>query len=836
MRTPGVAIAVVALTSAASAAPLATLREDVTGDGVAESIELGADGVVTIAGKRRATVRVAPSASRGALAVAQVRGRALLVVDVTRDGAREGILLEPAGAGWREVLRTPLGGVGLDADYSVELDLTPNGLYRYQTRPGLRRCDGKPGYLFAEGFDGTRFRRLAKIPSGVPESVPVLTARPDPGAVAAPLLFQARAASLQIGANNAGALSIPHELDDGKPETVWREELAASAGEGQFFTFEPRMSGVQARQLRIVPGDPTSARAMKATNRPRRLAIATEHRAWRVELPDAAREALGTAYVIDLPEPVDGCVTVVLEDTYGQSRGVTAIAELEVFADGERSGGGDAMLARIVAEGKEGETSAAAALARRGAAGAAAIDAELAKTRDPVARRRLLAVLVKIQDPAVVASLSRAVAEHWATGPALLELIEALATHGLAQELAAIAGDTGLEVEARIAAVRRLPATGKELGLLAELAGTGSRELRRAVIDRLSEAAIPELVTTATSVTSAAAAGDLWRAITRGARDGADRDAALAAMASALDDASDYERRYRLVDGIATLGDKAALARLAAFLRALPEGAPASALRQVAVRAIAAAPRPDAVGLVLSLAEDPDPGVRLAVLGALAGAAADAPGPWHTPDGPDGIDRLMINALADRWPEVRRRAAVSLGSRCQRPGPARALAGTVAKDDAVDVRVDALAALVQCRAPGIDQLLARTWDDAAAPLLLREQAVNLAVALEDRRLGAQLVERFRAWRAAALESEAALALAQRAAATIALLDAPGAAQALVEALDDAAFPEIVRAAALALGAMGPTCPRTARTKLNALARSGDQAAVAARRAAAQCGR
>ncbi|MBA3540613.1 MAG: hypothetical protein H0T79_13465 [Deltaproteobacteria bacterium] len=43
------------------------------------------------------------------------------------------------------------------------------------------------------------------------------------------------------------------------------------------------------------------------------------------------------------------------------------------------------------------------------------------------------------------------------------------------------------------------------------------------------------------------------------------------------------------------------------------------------------------------------------------------------------------------------------------------------------------------------------------------------------------------------------------------------------------------AAALALGALGPACPPAAKAKLIALAREDETLAVAARRAAAQCG-
>ncbi|HLL21987.1 MAG TPA: HEAT repeat domain-containing protein, partial [Kofleriaceae bacterium] len=232
-----------------------------------------------------------------------------------------------------------------------------------------------------------------------------------------------------------------------------------------------------------------------------------------------------------------------------------------------------------------------------------------------------------------------------------------------------------------------------------------------------------------------------------------------------------------------------------------------------------------------------DPGVRLAAVAALASAATDAASAWHAPDGADAIDRVLVNGLTvDSWPEVRRRAAAALGSRCTRPGPARALVDAVGKDPALDVRGDALTALVQCQSPSTRELLAKTWDDRKAPVELRERAVSLAVPFGDVSLGAVLVKRFNAWRAEALSSAPALRLAQGAAIAIGQLRAPGAGDALVAALDDAAFDEVVAAAALGLGAMGKACPIAAKAKLNTLARGSSQAAAAARHAASQCGR
>ena len=835
MRATAASLTILALAGTAQAAPVATATADVDGDGTTDTIELGADGVVHITGKLAGTASVAPSTSIGRITVGRRDGKAVIAVEFGEPPARQGVLLARAGGSWRELLRFSLGGVGLDADYGFEIDAQDDGVFRYQTRPGLRRCDGKPALLFAEKFDGTRFRKAARLPTGVPEMAPAIAAKLDTAAPA-PVLYRARVASHQIGAGDAGGLGIPTELDDGKLDTMWREELAGF-GEGQFFTFESRAPAAKARQLRIVPGNPTSAATLKGSNRPRRLGVVSAQGAWHIDLPDAVGDPPGSAYVADLPEAVSGCVTVVLEASYGSPTGQTAIAELEVFADGERAGGGDAMLVKIVAEGGDGAKSAGQALSQRGASGAQAIDAELAKSHDPVVRRRLIRALVTIHDPAAGPTLARAALEGWVRDRDLLEVIEALAVAGLGTDLAELAGKSSIELEARIAAVRRVGTGPKELPLLAELAGKGPRELRRAVIDRLSAAPVDALIERAIAHSHPAASGDLWKAVTRHARAvPADRAPALAALTAALASATDYERRYRLIDGVAALGDAPTIATLEHSLRALPAGAETSALRQIAIRAIGVAPRTEALGLVLGYATDPDPGVRLEVLASLAGATSDPASPWHTAGGPDGIDRVIISALSsDTWPEIRRRAATSLGARCQRLGPANALTEAVRKDTSVDVRRDALIALVDCRAVGIAELLAKIWDDGKAPIPVRTQAVDLAVVLGDPALGKVLVGNFTRWRGDSIESAAALALAESAAATIARMNAPGAASALIAALDDSAFPEIVTAAALALGALGPACPPAAKAKLEALGNSDEQSAPQAKRAARQCG-
>lgn len=834
-----VGLLVVTTTGVIHAAPLATRTADLDGNGTAEVIELTAEGRVRIGGARPAELRLAPDATRGAIAIAiaHARGAPQLVIELERAGRREGIVLEARGGAWREVIRVPLGPVG-DGEHGIELDATPEGVYRYQTRGGLRRCDGRPAYLFAERLDGATFRRPSRLPIGVPASATALPARAEPATADAPGLYQARLASVQPGVSDARFLALPVELDDGKLDTGWTEELAGSAGEGQFFTFEPRIAGIAARQVRIVPGRPTSAAAMRAVNRPRELYLVAASGAWRVELPDAAAAPLGTAYTIDLPAAVAGCVTVVLGPTFGPPRGTTAIAELQVFAEGERTGGADVMLARIVAEGADGAVSAEAALARRGAGAVAALDAALAQPREPAARRRLVLALTRIKDPAVAPVLARAATERWVTGPTLLALVRALGERGLTAELAALALDPRVDLEARMAAAGALPASGAAFERLVALAGAGPAELRRIVIERLALAPVEALVAAVQVIDIAPRAGDLWRAITRRARAQArERPAALAALLAALATSTDYERRYRLVDGVATLGDAAALRTLARMLAALPAGAEAAALRQVAIAGTTALPRPEVAPLVIGLAGDPDPGVRLAAVGALASLGADPGGPWHLPDGPDAIDRVIATALsADRWPEIRRRAADALGARCQRGGPARALFAAVAADADLGVRSEALGALVTCRATGVAALLPQLWDDGKAPLELRTRAVGLTVALENPTLAGLLLPRLARWRGAALESADALALAQSATAAIARSAPPGATQALLDGLDDVAFPELVTAAALGLELLGPRCPPSARARLGVLARSDEPYARAAARAAAACGR
>ena len=258
------------------------------------------------------------------------------------------------------------------------------------------------------------------------------------------------------------------------------------------------------------------------------------------------------------------------------------------------------------------------------------------------------------------------------------------------------------------------------------------------------------------------------------------------------------------------LGDPPALAALTTWLAALPaHETESAALRQVAARALAKAARPEAVELVLGLVRDDDPGVRIAALTALM-AGGDA--------ARHGRARASIASIGERlgrdpWEDVRVRAAQALGGRCARPEPAARLVDRGRRGPRAR-RADrgARRARAVPRRPASRICSRARGTTAKLPLRCARCAISLAIALGDRALGVKLVGELTAWRGAALESAEALKLAVEAANAIGKLGAPGADRALLDALDDAAFPEIVAAAAGGLGSLGPACPAAAKAE------------------------
>src|SRR5262249_14550062 len=155
--------------------------------------------------------------------------------------------------------------------------LDERGPIRFQTAPGVERCDGDP-VLFPEAWDASagRFRAVSLAP---PDGEPLSPTPPPPPAAAPPLgLFRFVAASSQLGDDGrADRLAPPRELDDGRTESAWTEGMAGS-GRGAWVTARARAPGQKIVGLRLVPGP---------GNRLRRLVLFAGAARYRLELGGA---------------------------------------------------------------------------------------------------------------------------------------------------------------------------------------------------------------------------------------------------------------------------------------------------------------------------------------------------------------------------------------------------------------------------------------------------------------------------------------------------------------------------------------------------------------------
>ncbi|MCG8422396.1 MAG: hypothetical protein MJE77_31125 [Proteobacteria bacterium] len=337
------------------------------------------------------TITAAPDRSHGGrtviAAVAQF-GRG----DIRRPGA--GLAAEEAMVvTWQNNALATLwtgmvGRKGSDSSYRVMVEATPQGLFRYQTRPDVQRCDGRPAYLFPERYDvgQKRFRSVYNAPR-VARNAPLLVAQPGRspdagtrrragGEPIRAIAFRSRAASTQAGAEHAGDLVPPRELDDGDLRTSWREVLGGN-GRGEFITFTTPVAAPVIAALRIVPGDTSSRESFRRSNRLRRAGLLIGKKlAYWIEInrdPALARD-FDQPYWVTLPAGVRArCVTLVIDATYPGSAaasprsGDTALSEVAVFTELELTpGGAEAALAARVAAGGDGGRTAAQLLLGQG--------------------------------------------------------------------------------------------------------------------------------------------------------------------------------------------------------------------------------------------------------------------------------------------------------------------------------------------------------------------------------------------------------------------------------------------------------------------------------------
>ncbi len=709
------------------------------------------------------------------------------------------------------LVQETVGPQGRDGEWSKHIALTDQGLIRYQGRPGVTRCDGKPAYLFLERYDFKRdkFRRAA-MPVLLPDAAPALAAKTGARPVGKPVAFRFAGVSIDAQATSAADLIPPRELEDADPTTAW-----TGFGRGQFATARQR-SDFQVRAIRVV------ASGVKE------IVLLLGNQAYRVPLSRTKTEQW-----IDLDPPVSArCVTIVVSKVGKRA----AIAELGVLTELELSAdSGAGLLAKRVAAGKQVAT-AVNQLAALGERGMHAAVAEIPGSNDRGAHRLRVAIvsLAVRKIPLAQGALEQLVlgCGNDRTTPSELRSCEtALRAMGMSGVAAAqsLAVDDKASRAARIMAIDVIGkvADAQAQSALIGFAGTGPRWRRKQVtiaLGRRDPSELSALVAAATAATDISVEADLWRAVGALAPRAEARGAALEAMAKRLADAKDYELRYRLAAALGTIEDDAAVAALAALLEQPADDARAIAVRRIAVAALGRNPHPRAETLIASIMADTDPGLRIAAVEALA----DRP-----TLGEPAETGLIARLSDDKWPRARRAAAGALGIRCGRPPVAAALYSALENDDDFGVLTTALNALVGCDAPNIGDTLVAVASDSQRDAQLRSHAIRLLGQRGESACGA-LGGIYKAARKDAWSEQRAIGVAASALAAMSTACPDGAAESLLGAGQDDAFPVLQTAA---IEGLARTCPRGATAVLRRAARL-DQRQVrdAAKRALRRCRR
>src|SRR5581483_4351224 len=245
--------------TAAPPPPLAVARGDLDGDGRPDEVRLDRDGVVHVSSAGRELGHVALDAPAAelhdaAIEVVTVEKRPVAHVRAKLRGAQsiEAVLRYDRGLHALANERTgPLG----DGERAIQLRVAANGLVRYQTSPGFRRCDGDE-MLYPEAWDFKSGRFLPTIDTPPDGGTPLKAWSERPKEFPdEPLgVFHFVAESTTAGAERrADRLASPVELEDRKLDTRWVAG-APGLGKGQWVTARAEGPGHSLRALRIVPG------------------------------------------------------------------------------------------------------------------------------------------------------------------------------------------------------------------------------------------------------------------------------------------------------------------------------------------------------------------------------------------------------------------------------------------------------------------------------------------------------------------------------------------------------------------------------------------------------
>ncbi len=851
----------------AATKPVAAERFDLDRDGAAEQIRIEREGSLSVVSGRSGKIAAWKPLMGGAaveageieIATGASVGGRVVILAVAHAGAGErgeALAVEWRGAGLHELWRGEVGPQGPDGESTLYIEAGRYGLIRYSGRAGVARCDGKTAHLYAEKFDfrgGGRFRSVDQPPR-IPADAPQLVAtRTPPAGVrdgAAPIDFRVLAASSQVGAQGAGDLVAPSEIEDRDPTTAWVEGRAGF-GRGEFVTARASLDRGLVRAIRVVPGLAASARSFAQHNRLKKAGLLVgRDRAFRIvfEQDPARAGAPGDAWWIALPEPVPAdCVSLVVVDVYfGQGAGGgghTAISELAVLTEMDLAPGSAAarLAAAVAAGGREGEQ-AARVLPRLGGAAEAALVAEAQAARAPAdALLRVRRVLAEL--PGGAAQLARGLAVEPLHPADAERFARGLAAIGVAavEPLGQVAADGKIAPEGRARAAAALgriadPAALRALGAAA---GTGPREVRHAIAHALGARPPAELDGLLELAGGAAQSerreADLWRAVglmLRGKTADPARARVLAAMSARLAGAKGYELRYRLLEAAGGLDDEKLVAAVATQLEVTAaatalERAQLTALRRVAVEALGRSRAASAGAALVRAAGDPDPGVREAAAEALGDREARR-GAGRAAASDEALGRQLAG---DRWARVRLAAATSMGSACQRGGPAAGLRRAARRDDDVQVRRAALSSLASCGAAGAVRFFLTVAGDRAAPVEVRTHAFRLVGGSGDRSAVPSLVAMVTAELERAFGDEGAIAPAAAGVLAIGDLAARGDATAvrlLIRAAEAVSFPDIQGSAAAAMGTM---CPPEGMSVLRDMAASSQRQVSAPARAA-----
>lgn len=540
-------------------------------------------------------------------------------------------------------------------------------------------------------------------------------------------LLRATAASSAVG--------DPGNLTDGKPETTWAENRGAE-GRGEFVRMDaPSQLPITGFELSVRPAAATPERGVA----PADFWLATHYEIVHVRMPEDAWKFPGARYQVKLERPIrDDCLALVTESAFTNDKDArVTFGELSALTEFDATAV-DALVGALAGGGARAE---AAADALR-ALGPVAVEpiAKAFDLLDEGGRRVALAVLDQAacndSAPTYLKAMTGPFPAHRVHArdrlrrcgePAANVLEQAFATAPkrlrplLASELALVAPERAVRIV---------------VPLLPQADTAGRRLLRKALgyATRDGKAAPEVRKLLADPALDAVAGLDLLRAL--GDRAPGFAPEAPAALARLVGPKADFRTRYL------ALGPMAALARSDAGAKGMLSRAivadPSHHVRVEAVRrvpkvadfrselvkalgddevrvreaAVETLQKPEASFAATPVAKlllsDPWPMVRSASAVALSKYGADA-----------AIDRALADALGDASAKVRAPAVLALGDRRATAHAERVRERVEDKEEAIEVRVNAVLALgLMCDTGSLDLLTdiaRRLRDPGAAP-------------------------------------------------------------------------------------------------------------------------